>query len=96
MDAGEGAAAETDGANGADGVVIGQADESALGLFVDGHCGNHGNTHAGADHADKAAELAAFENDLRMKAGAIAGGKGVFAETMAIAEEEKRFRAKFL
>src|SRR5258708_24687937 len=39
-------------------------------------------------------ELSAFENDLRRDPRTIAGGDGVFAETMAITQQKKRFLAK--
>jgi len=37
--------------------------------------------------------LTAFENDLRVETRAIAGGDGVLAEAMAVAEEKERFLA---
>ena len=96
MDAGERAAAQADGANGADGVLVGEADVGAGRFIVDGHFRNDGNAEAGGDHAEQAAELAAFEGDLRMQARAIAGGEGVFAEAVAVAKKEEGFRAKIL
>ena len=89
MDAGEGAAAETDGADGADGVIVGETDVRAGGFFVDGHFRDDGDAHAGGDHAEQAAELSAFEGDLRMEARAIACGQRVFAEAVAVAEKKK-------
>src|SRR5256885_11573583 len=71
---GERAAAKEDGADGANRLVIRNADVSAWRFFLDGHFGNDGNAHARADHAEKAAELAAFENDLRVETRAGAGG----------------------
>ena len=91
---GERAAAEHDGTDGADRLVIGDADIATLRFFVDGHFGNDRNTHARADHAEKAAELAAFENDLRMETGAVAGGNGGIAEAVAIAQEQEGFGAE--
>ncbi len=38
--------------------------------------------------------MAAFEDDLRVKAGAIAGGKDVFAKAVAVAEQEEGFGAE--
>ena len=38
--------------------------------------------------------MPAFKYDLRRDAGAIAGGDGIFAETVAIAKQQKRFFAK--
>jgi hypothetical protein len=96
VQAGKRAAAEVDGTNGAEGLVVGEADEAAgRGLF-DGHFGNDGNAHASADHAEKAAELATFKNDLRIKPGAVAGGDGGVAKTVAIAEEEEGLGAEIL
>jgi len=92
--AGKGAAAENGGADGADSAGVSDAHVAAAGDFVDGHFGDDGNAHACADHAEKAAELAALENNLRMEMGAIAGGDGGIAKTMAIAEKEERFGAQ--
>jgi hypothetical protein len=89
VDAGEGAAAEADGADGADRVVVGEADVGAGGFFVDGHFGDDGDAHARGDHAEQAAELSAFEGDLGMEARAVAGGEGVFAEAVAVAKKEE-------
>ena len=94
MGAGQGAAAEDGGADGAGGVGIGDAHVATAGSFVDGHFGDDRNTHAGADHAEQTAELAAFENNLRLKAGTVAGGDGGVAEAVAIAEEEEGFGAE--
>jgi hypothetical protein len=91
--AGERAAAEDDGADGANGLFIGNADIAAWGFFLDGHFGNDGNAHARSNHAEKAAELAAFENDPRMETRAVASGHGAIAETVAVAQEQERLRA---
>jgi hypothetical protein len=87
----ERAAAKDDGADGANGLLIGNADIAASRFFLDGHFGNDGNPHARSDHAEKAAELAAFENDLRMETRAVAGGHSGIAETVAVAQEKERF-----
>ena len=81
----EGTAMEDDGANGADGLVIGDADIAAMRLFLDRHFRNDGNAHTRADHAEQATELTAFENDLRMETRPVAGGNGSVAETVAVA-----------
>ena len=73
---GERTAAKDNGADGANGLVIGDADVAAWRFFLDGHFGNDGNAHAGTDHAEKTAKLAAFKNDLRMEARAVAGRNG--------------------
>ena len=93
---GERTATKDNGADGANSLVIGDADVSASRFFLDGHFGNDGKAHARADHAEKAAELAAFENDLRMEPRAVAGGNGGIAEAMAVAQEQERFGAKIL
>ena|ERR1700674_3900837 len=94
MGAREGTAAEDGGADGAKGLVIGDADIAALRFFLDGHFGNDGNAHACANHAEKAAKLAAFENNPRMEACAVACGNRRIAETVAVAQEQKGFRTK--
>jgi len=94
--AGKGATAEADGADGARGVVIGQGDVGAVGLSFDRHLGNKGDTHACGDHAEQAAELAAFKDDLRVETRAIAGGESVFAEAVAITEEKEWLRTQVL
>jgi hypothetical protein len=96
VDAGEGAAAEPDGTDCTDSLIVGEEDVGAGRFFVDGHFRHDGNAHASGDHADKAAELATFEHDLGMKARAVAGGESVFAETVAVAKEEEGFGAKIL
>jgi hypothetical protein len=92
--ASERAAAENDGANRTNSLFIGDADVAALRFFLDGHFGNDGNAHARADHAEETAELAALENDLRMKARAVAGGDRGVAETVAVPKEQEGFGAK--
>src|SRR2546427_7749071 len=91
---GERAAAKEDGADGANRLVIRNADVSAWRFFLDGHFGNDGNAHARADHAEKAAELAAFENDLRGETRAVAGGNGGMPEKMAVPQGAGRVGAK--
>jgi hypothetical protein len=94
MGAGKGAAAEAGYGYGAEGFVIREADVGAAGFFVDGHFGNNGDAHADGDHAEQAAELTTFEDDLGMKARAVAGGKGCVAEAVAVAQQKKWFGAK--
>jgi hypothetical protein len=94
VEAGERAAAEADGADGAGGMIVGERDVGARRFFVDCHFGDEGNAHASGDHAEEAAELAAFEDDLRMEAGAVASGKRVFAEAVAVAKEQEGFSAE--
>jgi len=88
---GERAAAKDNCADGAHDLLIGDADVAALRFLFDGHFGNDGNAHARSNHAEKAAELAAFENDLRMETRAVAGGHSGIAETVAVTQEKKRF-----
>ena len=83
--------------DGADGTLSGgilNANIAATRFLLDRHFRNDGNAHSRSHHAEKAAELAALKNNLRMKAGAIAGGYGVIAEAMAVAEQEERLGAK--
>jgi len=87
--AGEGAAAEDDGGDGAGGLRVGDADEAAGFGFVDGHFGDERDAHARSDHGEKAGEVAAFEDNARIEAGAIAGSDGGIAEAVAVAEKEK-------
>ena len=96
MRAGERAAAKDDGADGANGLIIGNADISAFRFFLDGHFRNDGNTHARANHAEKAAELAALENNLRMKTRAVACCHGAIAEAMAVAQQQEWLGTKIL
>jgi hypothetical protein len=90
------AAAEHSHANRTNSLFIGDADVPALRFFLDGHFGNNGNAHACANHAEQAAELAAFENDLWMETRAVAGSNGGIAETVAVAQEQKRLGAEIL
>lgn len=86
VSAGERAATENDGADGAGGCGIGDTNIATGRCFVDGHFGDDGYAHARADHAEETAELSAFENNLWMKTGAIASGDGGVTKAMAIAE----------
>jgi len=92
--ASERAATEDNGADGAGSLRVGDAHVAAGRRFVDGHFGNDGYAHACADHAEETAELAAFEDNLWMKTGAIAGGDGGVTKAVAVAEEEERFGAQ--
>lgn len=85
----EGAAAEDHGGDGTLSLRVGDTDEAAGLGFVDGHFGDEGDSHAGANHGEEAGELAAFEDDARIEAGSIAGGDGGIAEAVAIAEKKK-------
>ncbi len=90
----EGAAAEDQGGDGAVGLGVGDAHEAAGFGFVDGHFGDQGDAHAGADHGKEAGEMAAFEDDTGVEAGSIAGGDGGVAEAVAVAEEEEWIAAE--
>ena len=67
---------------------VGDADEAAGPGFVDGHFGDEGDAHAGADHREETGEMAAFEHNARIEACAVAGGDSGIAEAVAIAEKE--------
>ena len=73
---------------------VGDADEAAGLGFVDGHFGDEGDSHAGADHGEEAGEVAAFEDDAGVETGAVAGGDGGFAEAVAIAKEKEWIAAE--
>ena len=94
MRAGQRASAEDDGADRARGGGIVNAHEAAPRLFIDRHFRNDGNAHAGAHHTQKAAELAALKNNLRVQTGAIARRNGCIAEAVAIAQEQKGLGAQ--
>src|ERR1700687_3166465 len=91
---GERAAAEDNRADGAGGWFVGDVYVTARRILFDGHFRNDGDTHAGADHAEKTAELAAFKNNLGMKARTIAGGDGGVAKAVAIAQQQEGFGAE--
>jgi len=88
------AAAKDDRADRARGGGIVDAHETAAGFFVDGHFGDDGDAHSGAYHAEEAAELAAFEDDLRVETRAVASGDGGVAEAVAISQQQKRLGAQ--
>lgn len=91
-----GAAAENDRTDGASRFSVRDGNVAAAGLFVDGHFGNQRDAHSGAYHTQQTGKLPAFEDDLWMDAGAIAGSDCVFAETMSIAKQEEGFLADVL
>ena len=83
----ERAPAEHDRPDRACGSIVGDAHITAMGVFLDGHFGNDGDAHAGANHAEDAAELSALEDDLRIDTGAVASGNGGVTETVAVAKK---------
>jgi hypothetical protein len=91
-----GAAAENDRSDGASRFSVRDRNVAAAGLSVDGHFGNQRDAHSGAYHTQQAGKLSAFEDDLWVDAGTIAGSDRVFAETMPIAKQEERFLADVL
>ncbi len=92
VSAGAGTSTEGNGSDGADGLLIGDAHVAALRFSLNGHFRNDGNAHPRADHAEEAAELAALENNLRMEPRAVTGGDGGIAETVAVAQKQKKAR----
>ena len=90
----EGAAAEDYGGDGALGLGVGDADEAAGAGFVHGHFGDERDTHAGADHGQETGKMAAFEDNVGVETGAVAGGDGGIAEAVAIAEKEEWISAE--
>jgi hypothetical protein len=93
---GKRAATQHNHADRSNSLFIGDAHVAALRFLLDGHFGNNGDAHASADHAEKAAELAAFKNDLRMETRSVTGSNGGVAETVTIAQEQERFGAEIL
>ena len=73
---------------------VGDAYEAAGLGFVHGHFGDEGDAHAGADHGEKTGEMAAFEDDAGIEAGAIAGSDGGIAEAVAVAKEKEWIAAE--
>jgi hypothetical protein len=73
---------------------VGDTDEAAGLGFVDGHFGDEGDAHAGANHGKEAGEMAAFKDDAWVEAGSVAGSDGGVAEAVAIAEKEEGIAAK--
>jgi hypothetical protein len=96
LSAGKGASAETDGADRAHGVLVGDGNIGAVGFFVDGHFWNQRDSHARTHHAEQTAELTAFENNFGMKPRAVARGNGIFAKAVAIPKQQERFGTKIL
>ena len=94
--ASEEAAAKDGGTNGAAGGLVGETHVAAARIFLDGHFGNDGDAHAGAHHVQEAGELTALENNLRIDAGAAAGGYRGVAKAVAIAQEQKRIGAEIV
>ncbi len=88
-----GTATENDRADGASRFRVRDGNVAAAGLFVDGHFRNQRDAYSGAYHTQQTGKLSAFENDLWVDAGTIAGSDGVFAETMPIAKQEEGFLA---
>jgi len=74
VQAGKGPSTETGGADRACGLVVGDTDITATRILLHGHFRDNRDAHAGAHHAQDAAELAALKNDQRTEARAIAGG----------------------
>ncbi len=69
----EGSIALPDDANGPRGAPIGKRAETASCSLLNGHCRHDRNARSGANHAENAAELAAFEDNFGIQARAFAG-----------------------
>src|SRR5580698_391397 len=93
VQAGQRAAAEDGGADGASGFVVSDANVAAARFFLDGHFRDDGHAHSGAHHAEDAAELSALKDDLGIEARAIASGHCGVAEAVTITQQEERFFA---
>ena len=96
MEAGKRTAAEADCTDGTGGVVVCDTNVGTGGFVVDGHFGHDGHAHSSGNHAEQAAELATFENNLWMETCAVASSERVFAEAMAVPKKQERFVAKVL
>ena len=94
VDTCERAAAKDHGADGPCGFVVGDSDITAISALLDRHFGNNRYAHAGSNHAEDTAELAALEDDLRMDSRTVASGNGGVAEAVPVAKEQKRFLAE--
>jgi hypothetical protein len=87
MRAGQRATAEDDRADGAGRMLIRDMDVTARRFPFDSHFRNDRDAHACTHHAEQTTELAAFENDLGMKARAVAGGNGRVPEAMTVTQQ---------
>src|SRR5215471_278353 len=83
-------------ADGSRGALVGNQDEAAIVPSLQRHLRNNGDTHAGRNHAQDAAELAALKNDLRQYAGAFADVDSGIAEAVIVAQEQKRLFPELL
>ena len=83
-------------ADGTDGFVVSDAHVTATRMFLDSHLGHDGNAHACPDHAENAAELAAFENDLRMESRTIAGCHSGITKAVTVAQKQEWLLAQIL
>ena len=65
-------------------------------FLIDSHLWNDRYAYAGANHAQEARELSAFEDDLRMQSRTVAGRYGGVAKTVAVAQQKKRISPQIL
>src|SRR5262249_14735329 len=96
LDTAEIASLERGDADGAGGAVVGDDHKGAVGALLLGHLRHNGNAEPGADHGEDAAELSAFEDDVRRDAGALTDFNGGLAKTVVFAQQEKRLVAQVL
>ena len=75
-------------------VAICYANITAALMFIYGHLGDDGNPHAGAHHAEDAAELATFENYLGIDARTITRSYCSISKAVSVSEEKERFGAE--
>jgi hypothetical protein len=92
--ASQGASTEENRADGASGLRVVDADEAAGRRFVDSHFRDNGDAHMRANHREETGKVATLKNDAWVKASAVAGSDGSFAEAVSIAEEKKRVEAQ--
>jgi hypothetical protein len=67
---------------------------TAADVAVDSHFRDKRDTDTGRNHRQEAAELPAFEGNVRSNAGAGAGPNAEVSETVAVAQHDERFSAK--
>jgi hypothetical protein len=92
----ERAAAENDSADRACSFVVSDSHKVAVRVLFDGHFWNNRNPHAGPNHAEDAAELAALEDDLWIDSRPVACGNGGVTEAMAVPKKQEWFLVEIL
>src|SRR5712692_5608395 len=76
--------------DGSRGSLVPERNEAAATPLLKGHRRDNRHSQTRTHHAQNAAELAAFKNDLWLQPGAFARRHGRFAEAMTVTQQEKR------